>query len=239
MRTTILFAVMGLLALPQAAFPRDYVVSVCGTGHVVAQREYDPLSADDALGLAHVELGMELEELLPGLSLEIAWESGTHHGDLFPGASRGLDTDLLMHGMVLSAAYRLPVTEWMNTVARVGGTLDFAKLELSEGGEVLLSDWANAKLGIQGVIGVEFFTPRNLLRKWFKRDPGDPREGFTVGLRFEVGWSYKQPFVYDEMNEPAPEDQEVAKRQIDRAPVNLGGVHLDGFIFRVGLVVFF
>lgn len=239
MRIIIVTAVIGLLALPQTSSPRDFTVSVCGTGHVVAQREYDPLSADDALGLAHVELGMELEELLPGLSLEIAWESGTHSGDLFPAGNPWLDADLLMQGVVLSAAYRLPVTEWMNTVARVGGTLDFAKLELREGGDTLLSDWANAKLGVQGVIGVEFFTPRNLLRKWFKQDNGDPDEGFTVGLRFEVGWSYKQEFVYDEMNEPAPEDQEVAKRQIDRAPVNLGGIHLDGFIFRAGLVVFF
>ena len=29
------------------------------------------------------------------------------------------------------------------------------------------------------------------------------------------------------------------ERQIDRAPVNLGGISLDGFIFRAGLVVFF
>jgi hypothetical protein len=239
MKATIAMALIGWLALPPAASARDFIVSVCGTGHIVAQREYDPLSSDDALGLAHVELGMELEELLPGLSLEIAWESGTHRGDLFPGINPWLDADLLMHGIVLSAAYRLPVTEWLNAVGRVGGTLDFAKLELSQGGEVLLSDWANAKLGVQGVIGVELFAPRNLLRRWFKRGAGDPHEGFTAGLRFEVGWSYKQSFVYDEMNEPAPENEEVAKRQIDRAPVNLGGIHLDGFIFRAGLVVFF
>lgn len=239
MRTIIVTAVIGLLALPLPSSARDFTVSVCGTGHVVAQREYDPLSAGDALGLVHVELGMELRELLEGLSLEIAWESGTHNGDLFPAGNPWLDADLLMHGVVLSAAYRLPVTEWMNTVARVGGTLDFAKLELREGGDTLLSDWANAKLGVQGVIGVEFFTPRNLLRKWFKQDDGDPDDGFTVGLRFEVGWSYKQEFVYDEMSEPAPENEEVAKRQIDRAPINLGGIHLDGFIFRAGLVVFF
>jgi hypothetical protein len=239
MRTIIVTALIGWLALPQASSARDFIVSVCGTGHIVAAREYDPLSGDDALGLAHVELGMELEELLPGLSLEIAWESGTHSGDLFPAGNPWLDADLLMQGMVLSAAYRLPVTEWMITVGRVGGTLDFAKLELREGGQTLLSDWANAKLGVQGVIGVEIFTPRNLLRKWFKKDAGDPDEGFTVGLRFEVGWSYKQAFVYDEMNEPAPENEEVAKRQIKRAPVNLGGIHLDGFVFRAGLVVFF
>jgi hypothetical protein len=239
MRTTLLIAVIGLLACPQSSHARDYTVSVCGTGHVVAQREYDPLSSDDALGLAHVELGLEFEEVLPGLSLEIAWESGTRHGDMFPGGDPWLDAELLMHGMVLSAAYRLPVTEWMNAVGRVGGTLDFAELEIREDGNTLLSDWANARLGVQGVIGVEIFTPRNLLRRWFKQDPGDPDEGFTVGLRFEVGWSYKQAFVYDEMNEPAPEDEEVAKRQITRAPVNLGGIHLDGFIFRAGLVVFF
>ncbi|MFC1654287.1 hypothetical protein ACFL2F_00665 [Myxococcota bacterium] len=239
MRTTIFFAVIGLLACPPAASARDFAISVCGTGHVVAQREYDPLSADDALGLAHVELGMELEEVLEGLSLEIAWESGRHIGDLFPGGNPWLDADLLMHGVVLSAAYRLPVAEWMNAVGRVGGTLDFAKLELRDGEQTLLSDWANAKLGAQAVIGVEFFTPRNLLRKWFKQDSGDPGEGFTVGLRLEVGWSYKQEFVYDEMNEPAPGDKEVAKRQIDRAPINLGGINLDGFIFRAGLVVFF
>ena len=239
MRTSILFVVIGLLACPPASVAREYTVSVCGTGHVVAQREYDPLSSDDALGLAHVELGIELEEVLPGLSLEIAWETGTHRGDLFSGTNPWLDTELLMHGVVLSAAYRLPVTEWMNAVGRVGGTLDFAELELREDGKTLLSDWANAKLGVQGVIGVEFFTPRNLLRKWFSQDPGDPAEGFTMGLRFEVGWSYKQEFVYDEMNEPAPSDKEIAKRQIDRAPVNLGGVSLDGFIFRAGLVVFF
>jgi hypothetical protein len=231
--------VIGWLAIPQTSIARDFAVSVCGTGHIVAQREYDPLSADDALGLAHVELGMELEELLPGLSLEIAWESGTHSGDLFPGGNPWLDADLLMHGVVLSAAYRLPVTEWMNTVARAGGTLDFAKLELREGGRTLLSDWANAKLGVQGVIGVEFFTPRNMLRKWFKQDGGDPDEGFTVGLRFEVGWSYKQEFVYDEMKQPPPADEEARKRQIDRAPISLGGIHLDGFLFRAGLVVFF
>jgi len=239
MRTIILTAVIGLLALPPVSSARVFTVSVCGTGHVVAQREYDPLSADDALGLVHIELGMELEELLEGLSLEIAWETGTNNGDLFPAGNPWLNADLLMQGVVLSAAYRLPVTEWMNTVARVGGTLDFVKLELRESGDTLLSDWANAKLGVQGVIGVEFFTPRNLLRKWFKQDQGDSDDGFTVGLRFEVGWSYKQEFVYDEMNEPAPENKEVAKRQIDRAPINLGGIHLDGFIFRAGLVVFF
>jgi hypothetical protein len=239
MRTTILIAVIGLLACPQSSIARDYSVSVCGTGHIVAQREYDPLSGDDALGLAHVELGLELEEVLPGLSLEIAWESGTHNGNMFPGDNPWLEAGLLMHGIVLSAAYRLPVTEWMNAVGRVGGTLDFAELEIREDGKTLLSDWANAKLGVQGVIGVEIFTPRNLLRKWFRQDPGDPDEGFTMGLRFEVGWSYKQEFVYDEMNEPPPEDEEIAKRQITRAPVNLGGIHLDGFIFRAGLVVFF
>jgi hypothetical protein len=70
MKTTIAIAVIGWLAIPQTSIARDFAVSVCGTGHIVAQREYDPLSADDALGLAHVELGMELEELLPGLSLE-------------------------------------------------------------------------------------------------------------------------------------------------------------------------
>jgi hypothetical protein len=239
MRTTILIAVIGLLACPQPAYARDYTVSVCGTGHIVAQREYDPLSGDDALGLAHVELGLELEEVLPGLSLEIAWESGTHNGDMFPGTNPWLDADLMIQGIVLSAAYRLPVTEWMNAVGRVGGTLDFAELEIREDSKTLLSDWANAKLGVQGVIGVEIFAPRNLLRKWFKQNPGDPDDGFTMGLRLEVGWSYKQEFVYDEMNEPAPEDKEIAKRQIDRAPVNLGGISLDGFIFRAGLVVFF
>lgn len=239
MRTAVTMVVIGLCMLPLAAPARDFTISACGTGHVVAQREYDPLSSDDALGLAHIELGMELKELLPGLSLEIAWESGTHRDGLFAAGNPWLDADLLMHGVVLSAAYRLPVTGWMNTVVRMGGTLDFARLELREDGRTLLSDWANAKLGVQGVIGVEFFTPRNLLRKWFKQDQGDPDEGFTVGLRFEVGWSYKQEFVYDEMNAPAPEDEEVSKRQIDRAPVSLGGIHLDGFIFRAGLVVFF
>jgi hypothetical protein len=60
-----------------------------------------------------------------------------------------------------------------------------------------------------------------------------------VGLRFEVGWSYKQEFVYDEMKQPPPADEEARKRQIDRAPISLGGIHLDGFLFRAGLVVFF
>ena len=239
MRTTILIAVIGLLACPQSSTARDYTVSVCGTGHVVAQREYDPLSSDDALGLVHIELGLELEELLPGLSLEIAWETGNNRGDMFAGDNPWLETELLVQGIVLSAAYRLPVTEWMNAVGRVGGTLDFAELEIREDGKTLLSDWANAKLGVQGVIGVEIFTPRNLVRKWFRQDPGDPDEGFTMGLRFEVGWSYKQEFVYDEMNEPPPGDEEIAKRQIERVPINLGGISLDGFIFRAGLVVFF
>jgi hypothetical protein len=134
---------------------------------------------------------------------------------------------------------RLPVTEWLHGVARAGATLDFVKLELVDGGQTLLSDWANAKLGVQGVLGVEFLMPRNIWRKWFKRPSGHPHDGFTMGLRFEVGWSYKQEFVFDEMNEPTPEDEEVAKRQIDRLPITLGGIHLDGFMFRAGLIVFF
>jgi len=124
-------------------------------------------------------------------------------------------------------------------VGRLAGTLDFARLEVHDANHTYLSDWANAKLGIMGTLGVEFLVPRNLWRRWFQKAPGDKNEGFTLGLRLEAGWSLRQAYDYDEMRAPDSGSDGEAEIQIDRQAVDLGAVTLDGFLFRVGLVVFF
>jgi hypothetical protein len=211
---------------------RDVTASALVTGQIAAERSFDPLSADDALALAHIEVGLELEEVLPGLTLELAWETGTQSGDLFAGDQPWLRTELMIQGVVLSAAWRLPVTTWLHGVARMGATCEFARLRLEEDGEVLLTDWANARLGGFASLGAEFILPRNLWRRWVGAEPGDDHEGFTLGIRLEAGWSLRQPYTFDEMH---PADA----GGIDRARIDLGSIDLSGFMFRAGLVAFF
>ncbi|MBW1807920.1 MAG: hypothetical protein JRJ19_09285 [Deltaproteobacteria bacterium] len=230
---SIIFCLVCLVG-PTEVLARDYSVSVGATGQIAASRDFDPLSDDDEFSLAHVEVGIELDEVLPGLSLEVAWEAGSVSNQLYAGPNPWLSTELAIHGLILSASYRLPLTTWLNGTVRLGGTLDFARLQFTQDDQILLSDWSMARVGIVGTAGVEFLLPRNLWRTWFDKPKGDPDEGFTMGLRFELGWSYRQAFVFDQMR---PSDTD--KLSIVRSDMDIGGVHIDGLLFRVGLVAVF
>jgi len=222
--------------LAGSAEARELTLSICGTGQVVAAREFDPLSSQDVLGLAHVEAGIELPELLPGLSLELAWEGGTTKNDLFAGSAPWLESQLMIHGAVLTAAWRLPLFSWLQATARAGMTLDFARLRFEKDGQTYLSDWANARMGVTAALGAELVLPRNTWRRWFGLDDLEGNQGFTLGLRLEAGWSYRQGFAFDEMAPPGSGDE---GSDIERMPVDLGSLDLDGFFFRAGLVAFF
>jgi hypothetical protein len=222
------------LAGPAEVFARDYNLSVGATGQIAASRDFDPLSDDDEFNLAHIELGIELDEVLPGLSLEVAWEVGSVSNQLYAGDNPWLSTELAINGLILSASYRLPLTTWLNGTVRLGGTLDFARLRFTQNDQILLSDWSMARLGIIGTAGVEFMLPRNLWRTWFDKPEGDPQQGFTMGLRFELGWSYRQAFVFDQMR-----SSDTDKLSIARTDMDIGGVHIDGLMFRVALVAVF
>jgi hypothetical protein len=227
------------ICLPVGAHARDYTVTLSGSGQVVAQREFDALADDDGLALFHLEFGLELPELLEGLSLELGYETGTRSQHLFAGDDPWLSTHLELHGLTLSVAYRMPVTTWLNATARAGGTLDFARLYLTGPDGVLIEDWANAKVGGFGTLGLEIALPRNLWKRWLSRPEADPNEGFTMGLRMEIGWALRQPFSYDEMRTPVPGNEDEAKLQIDRQTIDLGDIHLDGLMFRVGFYTAF
>ncbi|HUU00180.1 MAG TPA: hypothetical protein VM425_01925 [Myxococcota bacterium] len=225
-----------LLWLAGSAEARELTLSVCGTGQIVAAREFDPLASQDVLGLAHVEAGLGLGELLPGLSLELAWEGGTTTSDLFAGTTPWLESQLTIHGAVLTAAWRLPLFAWLQATARAGMTLDFARLRFEKDGRTYLSDWANARMGVTAALGAELFLPRNTWRRWFGLSDLENNEGFTLGLRLEAGWSYRQGFAFDDMTPPASGSN---GSDIKSAPIDLGSLNLDGFFFRLGLVAFF
>lgn len=220
-----------VLAWPAAAGARELSFSALVSGQIVAEPSFDPLARHDTLALAHLEVGVELDELLEGLSLELAWEAGGSREELFAGDQPWLHSDLLVHGVVLGASWRLPVFAWLRGVVRLGGTVDFARLQLREDGQTLLSDWANGRVGGFATLGAEVILPRNVWRRWFGRPEGDPLEGFTLGLRLELGWSLRQAFVYDQMRGD--------RGDISRVPADLGSVHLDGFMFRTGLLCVF
>jgi hypothetical protein len=237
MRKRLLILV--ILVLPAAVFARDWTVTVGTTTQIAADREFDPLAKEDDIVLAHLEVGMELEEVLEGLNLELDYEPGGRYDALFAGTSAWLNTELDIHRITLGASLRLEFFTWFYAVGRLAGTLDFARLEIHDANNTYLSDWANAKLGMLGTLGVEFLVPRNLWRRWFQKAPGEENDGFTLGLRLEAGWSLRQAYDYDEMRAPDSGSAGEAEVQIDRQAVKLGAVNLDGFVFRVGLIVFF
>ncbi len=230
---------VAILILPSTVAARDWTITVGTTAQIAADREFDPLAKEDDIVLAHLEVGMELEELLPGLNVELAYEPGGKYDALFEGSSPWLNAELNIHRIVLGASFRMELSTWFSAVGRLAGTLDFAHLSLHDANNEYLSDWANAKLGVLGTLGVEFVVPRNLWRRWFEKAEGAENDGFTMGLRLEAGWSVRQAYEYSEMMAPAPDDEEQAKNQIEREAVDLGAVSLDGFMFRVGLIVFF
>jgi hypothetical protein len=225
-----------LLLLTGSVEARELTLSVCGTGQIVAGREFDPLAGQDVLGLAHVEAGIGLPELLPGLSLELAWEGGTSKSDLFAGTNPWLESQLTIHGALLTAVWRLPFFSWLQLTARGGMTLDFARLRFIKDNRVFLSDWANARPGVTAALGAELVLPRNTWRRWFGLEDLEKNEGFTLGLRLEAGWSYREKFSFDDMTPPDSGDN---SSEISSAPVDLGSLSLDGFFFRLGLVAFF
>jgi hypothetical protein len=230
---------MTVLAVTHTASARDWTVSVGATGQLAAEREFDPLGKNDDLALAHLEVGMELEEFIPGFNIELAYDVGGSYDALFEGDSPWLNTELQIHRIVVGASMRLELTTWFSAVAHLAGTLDFARLNLHDANNEYLYDWALAKPGVVGTLGVEFMVPRNLLRRWFEKPAGPENDGFTLGFRMEAGWSLRQAYEFNEMTAPAPDSGEQAKNQIGRQPVNLGDVGLDGFTFRMGLIVFF
>lgn len=228
----IVLMLIGLLAGPAVA--RDYHVSLLGVGQVVADPEYDALSGDDGLALFNLELGLELPELLEGFGLELTYGTGTQQARLFAGEDPWLKTRLQLHEVLLGAVYRYPLTSWLNASARIGASLDFAKLSLRSQGEALLSDWDLARLGGYGLLGLELAMPRGLWSKWLTGVEGDPNDGFTVGLRLEAGWSIRQPMRYGDVDGGDGGKQAIAIQGVD-----LGAVSLDGFLFRAGAYVVF
>ena len=236
MRSFMLVIVAALLMLGSSAGAREWTISICGTGQVVAAREFDPLAGQDILGLAHVEAGIGLPELLPGLSLELAWEGGSARSNLFAGVSPWLSSELTLYGALLSLAWRLPVLDWLRLTSRAGMTLDFARLRFESDGQTYLSDWSIARPGVSAALGAELVLPRNTWRSWFGLEPVDGEQGFTLGLRLEAGWSYRQSFEFDQMTPSASGN---ANSAIEPAAVDLGSLGLDGFFFRAGLVAFF
>ncbi len=228
----IALSLCGWPSAPAAA--RDYHVSLLGVGQVVADPEYDTLSADDGLALFNLELGLELPELLEGLGLELTYGTGEQQSRLFAGDDPWLKTRLQLHEVLLGVVYRYPLTSWLNASARVGASLDFAKLSLRSQGEALLSDWDLARLGGYGLLGLELAMPRGLWGKWLTGVEGDPTEGFTIGLRLEAGWSLRQPMRYGDMVGDAG-----GRQAIEVQGAELGAVSLDGFLFRAGAYVVF
>jgi len=226
--------IIAVLVVAPGTQARDFTVSICGTGQVAADKDFDPLSANDTIGMAHIEVGMELDEILEGLSLELAYQGGSVESDLFAGQNPWLHTQLLTHGIVVSTSMRIPLADWLNTMVRLGATIDFARLRLSSDADLLLSDWSLARLGAVASAGIEVLLPRNQWRDWFDKPRGDAQEGFTMGIRLEAGWSFRQAYEFDQMI-PA----EGGAGKIALQDVGLGGVGLDGFMFRAGLVVFF
>lgn len=218
-----------LLGPTQAVQARDYHVSLLGGAQIVANRDVDALSADDGLPLVHLDLGLELPELSDGLSIELGYQSGKLGSTLFAGDEPWLRSALRMHGLTVGAAYRMPLTNWLILAARAGGTVDFARLRITDDGALLLGGWSMARLGAYGLLGFEIALPRTLWRRWLNRPAGDPRDGFTLGIRLEAGWAYRQPFDYDGVRAPGS--------GVD--PVQLGDVHLDGALFRAGIFAVF
>jgi len=230
----ILFGVALLGLLTGTTQARDYHLSLLGVGQVVADREYDPLSGDDGLALFNLEFGLELPEVTEGLSLELAYGTGSQKARLYAGENPWLKTRLDLHQVLLGAVYRLPLTSWLGATARLGASLDFAKLSLVSDGQTLLADWDLARLGGYATAGLEIALPRSLWTKWMGLPTGDPTEGFTLGLRFEAGWSIRQALRYADISGSGGGQEDIAVQGTD-----LGSVRLDGFLFRAGAYVVF
>ncbi len=229
---------LGGLAAPQAG-ARDWHVSLLGAGQVVAAPEFDPLASGDGLVLFQLELGLEIDEFVDGLSLELAYQTGGRNAALYTGSRQDLKTGLDLHGVTLAAVYRHPLTRWLNLSARLGGSLDFARLRVSsaEAG-TLLRHWELARPGGFATLGLELALPRALWRRWLDRPAGDAQAGFTIGLRIEAGWQLCAPLDYGRVD-PAVETPEGQDEAIARQPVDLGSLRLDGFLWRAGLYAVF
>lgn len=239
MKLKMLWIAWLCLALPATIQARDFSLTLLSGGQVVADREFDPLAENDGLALVQVELGIELPELLEGFSLELGYGFAEKHAELYAGDQPWLTTGLELHGVLLSAAYRLPLTAWLSASARVGGSLDFVRLRLQTDQTVLLQGWQLAKLGVFGLLGLELGLPRNLWRRWLERPEGDPREGFTLGLRLEAGWAWRQALDYGRLVAPEDEQALAGVDPIAREPVDLGDLRLAGCLFRIGVFAIF
>ncbi len=242
MRSVVKPMVLGLalwLSAAGEARARDWHLSLLGAGQVVAAPEFDPLAGDDGLAYFQIEGGLEIDELLEGLSLELAYQTADRSASLFSGEQPELTTGLMLHGLSLSAVYRLPLADWLGLAGRLGGSLDFVRLRVAgtEAG-TLLERWELACPGGFATLGLELSLPRTLWRRWLDRPAGDPRSGFTIGLRLEAGWQLRAPLDYGRVEaKTVAADGEGAA--VERRAIDLGRLRLDGFLWRAGLYAVF
>lgn len=214
-------------ALPAAAFPRAGL-ELGAQGHRSHDGSYDLVGEDDGWDSFSTGLGVAVT---PRLGLWLGYQYSGNHAALF-------DTDpfaaeLTLHAPELSLIYAIELLPWLRPYARLGGGLVSARLDLELGRGEERSAWAHAPS--------YFLTGGVMLAPRFVRDLQLRETGLfsetTMGIRVEWGYLVVGELGYHEMAATEkPERDGVAVRRPD---IDLGGLVLSGFTWKVALFAAF
>jgi hypothetical protein len=152
-------------------------------------KSLDAISASDTLTGGGLRAGVTV---FPGLSVEVGYRNLTVSGTAF---DEQFDNEFDMHTIDLAARYELPLTTWLYSYGRAGGSAARGAVTLS-GADSRFAGVAWSP-GVFGALGIGARLPR----RWFGgTDDATGGRGFTLGFAFEVGYAWWAPFDVGRVN---------------------------------------